>query len=112
MFNKYYVSQPQADRNIAEFPVIPGHEVVGELAAVGKNVKTLKVGDRVVAGALCLFGSIALADLGFESCFCRCRRDLRTMLPLRSRHYLVLRRLPSSRCLDVSVDSLIGRVTS
>jgi threonine dehydrogenase-like Zn-dependent dehydrogenase len=34
---------------MVQFPVIPGHEVVGPLAAVGKNVTHLKVGDRVVA---------------------------------------------------------------
>jgi D-arabinitol dehydrogenase (NADP+) len=32
-----------------QFPLIPGHEVVGVVAAVGKNVKQFKVGERVVA---------------------------------------------------------------
>src|SRR6201996_5655729 len=30
------------------YPVIPGHEWVGEIVEVGKNVKGLKRGDRVV----------------------------------------------------------------
>ena len=30
------------------FPLIPGHEVAGEIEAVGANVTSLKVGDRVV----------------------------------------------------------------
>lgn len=29
------------------FPVIPGHQVIGRVAAKGKNVKSLKTGDRV-----------------------------------------------------------------
>jgi D-arabinitol dehydrogenase (NADP+) len=33
---------------IAKFPVIPGHEVVGPIVKIGKNVKNVKVGDRVV----------------------------------------------------------------
>ena len=32
-----------------KFPLIPGHEVVGVVAAVGKSVKGFKVGERVVA---------------------------------------------------------------
>jgi len=34
---------------ISKFPLIPGHEVVGPIAKIGKNVTGLKVGDRVVA---------------------------------------------------------------
>ncbi|KAI4153808.1 MAG: hypothetical protein LQ340_002082 [Diploschistes diacapsis] len=34
---------------IARFPLIPGHEVVGVIAALGKDVKGFKVGERVVA---------------------------------------------------------------
>ncbi|ROV89210.1 hypothetical protein VMCG_09891 [Cytospora schulzeri] len=34
---------------IAKFPLIPGHETVGVVAAKGKNVKGFEIGDRVAA---------------------------------------------------------------
>merc|ERR1712000_785709 len=34
---------------LAKFPLIPGHETVGVVAALGPKVKGFKVGDRVVA---------------------------------------------------------------
>lgn len=34
---------------IAKFPLIPGHETVGVIAAVGKDVKGFQLGDRVAA---------------------------------------------------------------
>ncbi|MEO8934950.1 MAG: NAD(P)-dependent alcohol dehydrogenase [Xanthomarina sp.] len=33
-----------------KFPLVPGHEVVGEIVAIGKEVKNLKVGDFVGLG--------------------------------------------------------------
>ncbi|KAL0576072.1 hypothetical protein V5O48_005900 [Marasmius crinis-equi] len=34
---------------ITRFPLIPGHELVGKIAEIGRNVKGFEVGDRVVA---------------------------------------------------------------
>ena len=34
----------------AEYPLVPGHEIVGEIVAVGNEVKHLKVGDKVGLG--------------------------------------------------------------
>jgi alcohol dehydrogenase (NADP+)/uncharacterized zinc-type alcohol dehydrogenase-like protein len=38
-----------------QYPQVPGHEIVGVVAAVGKNVTRFKVGDR--AGVGCMVGS-------------------------------------------------------
>ena len=35
------------DWGVSGFPFVPGHEVVGVVAAKGSNVKELNVGDRV-----------------------------------------------------------------
>lgn len=45
-----------------QYPQVPGHEIVGIVAAVGKNVKNFKVGDR--AGVGCMVDSC----MDCESC--------------------------------------------
>ena len=35
------------DWGMSQFPLVPGHEIVGEITALGKEVKGLKVGDKV-----------------------------------------------------------------
>lgn len=35
-----------------EFPVVPGHEIVGRISALGRDVKTHKVGDVVAVGCM------------------------------------------------------------
>ncbi|KAJ4377476.1 hypothetical protein N0V83_000301 [Neocucurbitaria cava] len=37
---------------LARFPLIPGHEATGTIAATGRNVKNVAIGDRVAADAL------------------------------------------------------------
>jgi len=37
----------------SNYPVIPGHEIIGEVTAIGDKVSHLKVGDRVGIGAQC-----------------------------------------------------------
>lgn len=41
------------DWGFSQYPVVPGHEIAGTVAAIGSNVKRLAVGQRVVVGALC-----------------------------------------------------------
>lgn len=38
------------DWGMSQYPLVPGHEVVGEITAVGAQVKSLKVGQRVGVG--------------------------------------------------------------
>ena len=45
--------QIENDWKMASFPHVPGHEIVGVVIAVGEQVKTLRVGDRVGLGAHC-----------------------------------------------------------
>ena len=37
---------------MTQYPIIPGHEIIGEIVAVGDMVKTLKIGDKVGLGWL------------------------------------------------------------
>jgi len=39
------------DWGMSRYPLVPGHEVVGHVIAVGSDVKDLKVGDTVGLGA-------------------------------------------------------------
>ena len=41
------------DWGMSQYPVVPGHEIAGTVAAVGSNVDRLGVGQRVGVGALC-----------------------------------------------------------
>ncbi|MEB3312335.1 MAG: NAD(P)-dependent alcohol dehydrogenase [Snowella sp.] len=38
------------DWGMAQYPLVPGHEVVGKISAIGSKVTTLKVGQRVGVG--------------------------------------------------------------
>ncbi len=37
----------------AKYPIIPGHELVGKVTEVGKNVTKFKIGDIVGSGVMC-----------------------------------------------------------
>ena len=41
------------DFGISQYPLVPGHEVVGVVASVGPEVNQLKVGQRVGVGPMC-----------------------------------------------------------
>jgi uncharacterized zinc-type alcohol dehydrogenase-like protein len=56
------------DWGLSRFPLVPGHEVVGHVIAVGTNVKDLKVGDVVGLGALAqACGNCEICKDGFEN---------------------------------------------
>ena len=42
----------QNDWGVTEFPVVPGHEIIGRVTAVGPEVKNYKVGDSVGVGCM------------------------------------------------------------
>jgi len=44
------LSMLQNDWGMTQYPFVPGHEVIGTIGAVGKDVQHLKVGDRVGLG--------------------------------------------------------------
>lgn len=41
------------DWGMSQYPVVPGHECVGTVAAVGSNVDRIAIGQRVGVGAIC-----------------------------------------------------------
>src|SRR3954469_17655081 len=56
------------------YPVVPGHEIVGTITAVGKDVKTFKVGETAAVGCMvdscgtcpnCKAGLEQYCDIGF-----------------------------------------------
>ena len=58
------------DWGMSEYPMVPGHEIVGTVTSVGSGVSKYKVGDRVAVG--CLVDSDLTCDecrAGFEQ-FC------------------------------------------
>lgn len=54
------IHQMKGDWGAQKYPQVPGHEIVGIVAAVGKNVTKFKVGDR--AGVGCMVDSCMTCD--------------------------------------------------
>lgn len=59
----------------AKYPVIPGHEFVGRIHAIGDNVTGLQVGDIVVPEASYPCGTCRMCNRGLEE-YCRNRMSL------------------------------------
>ena len=51
------------------YPIIPGHEYAGEVVEIGSEVKSIKVGDRVV-GECAVGCGVCLVCQGGQSGFC------------------------------------------
>lgn len=54
------IHQLKGDWGPQQYPQVPGHEIVGVVSAVGKNVKQFSVGDR--AGVGCMVDSCGTCD--------------------------------------------------
>ncbi|KAJ3011708.1 hypothetical protein NUW54_g2080 [Trametes sanguinea] len=65
---------------IAAFPLIPGHEIVGEIADLGKNVSGFTRGDRVVGDPSVLCGSCFYCRRG-QALLCENYKGVGVSLP-------------------------------
>jgi uncharacterized zinc-type alcohol dehydrogenase-like protein len=60
---------------MTRFPLVPGHEIVGTIAALGSNVKSLKLGQRVGVGWQCgSCGTCEWCAIGHEN-YCANEKD-------------------------------------
>ena len=80
--------QAREDWGPALFPMVPGHEIVGHVTAVGAKVETYKVGDRVGVGCMvdscraceqCAAGEEQFCDRGASMTYNGFEQDGRTM---------------------------------
>jgi len=55
---------------MVKLPLIPGHELSGEVVEIGKNVKKIKIGDRVTSSAIKGCGNCYSCKIGLLH-FCR-----------------------------------------
>lgn len=46
------IHEVRAEWDGASYPLVPGHEIVGEVAAIGRSVGRFKVGDRIGVGCM------------------------------------------------------------
>lgn len=63
--------QVRNDWGGSQYPIVPGHEIVGKVIGIGSNVKKYKVGDKVAIG--CMVDSCQQCDQchNHEEQFCR-----------------------------------------
>ena len=80
--------QAREDWGPALFPMVPGHEIVGHVSAVGADVRQYKVGDRVGVGCMvdscrtcaqCDAGEEQFCERGFSATYNGYEQDGRTM---------------------------------
>lgn len=80
--------QAREDWGPALFPMVPGHEIVGHVTAVGSRVSSYKIGDRVGVGCMldscrvceqCAAGEEQFCDKGASMTYNGFEQDGRTM---------------------------------
>jgi alcohol dehydrogenase (NADP+) len=60
------IHQSRNDWNNSNYPIVPGHEIIGKISALGSDIKHLKIGQRVAVGCFvdsCHHCSSCKADL-------------------------------------------------
>ena len=67
------IHQEKGDWGKQQYPQVPGHEIVGIVAEVGKNVSAFKVGDR--AGVGCMVGSCLVCEACKQGLEQHCERQ-------------------------------------
>jgi alcohol dehydrogenase (NADP+) len=76
------------DFGMSRYPMVPGHEIVGDVVAVGKDVKKLKVGDKAGVGCLvdacrscseCAAGREQFCENGFVLTYSGLEKDGKTL---------------------------------
>jgi 2-desacetyl-2-hydroxyethyl bacteriochlorophyllide A dehydrogenase len=93
-------------KNIARFPIVPGHEFSGTVAHVGGNVKGLSIGDAVVAESIIPCQKCEPCKQGFFE-GCRSRREMGVLNfnGAYSQYFSV-----PSRCVHLIPDALDSKV--
>jgi D-arabinose 1-dehydrogenase-like Zn-dependent alcohol dehydrogenase len=61
---------------VSQYPIVPGHEIVGVVTEVGSKVEKFKVGDKVGVG--CLVGSCRSCDSCSENLENYCSKQIQT----------------------------------
>ncbi|KAJ8769378.1 hypothetical protein K2173_002582 [Erythroxylum novogranatense] len=108
---------------ISTYPLLPGHEIVGEAEEVGSNVEKIKVGDKVGVG--CLVGSCRSCENCTNSLENYCPKMIQTYnskyydgtttyggysnMIVVDEHFVV--RIPESLPLDASAPLLCAGIT-
>ncbi|OWM66181.1 hypothetical protein CDL15_Pgr013398 [Punica granatum] len=72
----YDLHQTKNELGNSEYPMVPGHEIVGEVTEVGSRVTRFKVGDK--AGVGCMVGSCQSCENCARDLENYCRKMIRT----------------------------------
>src|ERR1700755_2818532 len=66
----HYTRNEWSDAMPATYPAVPGHEIVGRVVAVGKNVKKFKEGDIAAVGCMVMTCRTCVNCLAGEEQYC------------------------------------------
>jgi D-arabinitol dehydrogenase (NADP+) len=90
----------------AEFPLTPGHEMVGEIIELGRRVGTLGIGDRVVVDTAVPCGSCTMCQSGIPT-QCVRLRGYGLWLPGSAAEHIVVEAARAVDIGDMDVDTAV-----